>query len=51
MYLTHATGITKLSLSFTILQALGLPDLINLVNMSDKCTVPLAHLPHDEAGF
>lgn len=32
-------------------QALGLSDPINLINVPDKCKLPLAHLPHYEAVF
>lgn len=32
-------------------QALGLSYPINLINVPDKCKLPLAHLPHYEAVF
>lgn len=51
MYLTHATGTPELLVSFAILQALSLPDLINLISVPDKCKLPLACLPHYEAVF
>ena len=50
-YLTHGTGTPKLLVSFTVLQALGLPGLINLISVPDKCKLPLARLPHCEAVF
>lgn len=39
----------KLLVSFAILQALSLPDLVSLISVPDKWKLPLARLPRYEA--